>query len=117
MYPKDLSAVEHLPTRARIAIERRIVLRLIDDALAAGCELSVDDGGDAPHPWTRDRSEVIDTIMETDEDVLRYRLNGERLGAVMLVYGNDGWDVIADYSVRLEPYLAGANALAESLEA
>ena len=34
---------------------------------------------------------------------------------VYLVYGNDGWDVISDYSVKLETELACANALADKL--
>ena len=35
---------------------------------------------------------------------------------VFLVYGNDGWDVIADYNVSLEPLLEPINKLALSLE-
>jgi len=35
---------------------------------------------------------------------------------VYFVLGNSGWDVISDYTTNLEALLAGANALAESLE-
>lgn len=118
MYPEKLTP-ETIPdagVRARLEIERKIVLRLIDDLLAAGCELSVYDG-EEQYPWTTDRAAVIDAIMNTDEDVLRVRRLSDRLiGWVHLVYGNDGWDVICDYSMTLDPLLAGVNAYAETLE-
>jgi hypothetical protein len=41
---------------------------------------------------------------------------GTYIGMVYFVYGNDGFDVICDYSVSLETLLIGANALALQLE-
>jgi len=35
---------------------------------------------------------------------------------VFFVLGASGWDVIADHTTNIEALLAGANALAESLE-
>jgi hypothetical protein len=114
MYPKDLNDITDPETRRRIAVERKIVTALIDRALAEGYELSVDDG-DNQHPWTTDRAEVIDNIMEADEDQLYLRKDGHTAW-VILVYGNSGWDVICDYNVSLEALLAPINALAKSLE-
>ena len=114
MYPKDLNDIKDDGTRARIVIERKIVTALVDHALAEGYEMSVDDG-DNQHPWTRDRAEVIDAIMEADEDRLYLRKDG-RTAWVFFVYGNDGWDVICDYNVSLEALLAPINKLALSLE-
>lgn len=34
-------------------------------------------------------------------------------GWVYVVMGNDGWDVISDYTTNLEPLMSGANRLAE----
>jgi len=108
--------IPNAAARARITIERKIVTRLIDDLLAAGCELSVFDG-EEQHPWTTDRTAVIRDIMNTDEDGLMVRRASDGLkGSVYLVYGNDGWDVIADHTVNLEPLLAGVNGYALSLE-
>jgi hypothetical protein len=117
MYPKDLSTITDPGVRKRIAVERRIVLALIDRALDEGYELSVYDG-DHAYLWTRDRDAVIADIMETDDDYLRVRkrANDGTLGWVRLVYGNDGWDVICDYTTNLEALLAPVLALAESLE-
>ena len=114
MYPKDLNDITDPGVRERVAIERQIVFALIDHALAEGYELSVDDG-EEQHPWTTDRAVVIDNIMETDEDRLHLRKDGHTAW-VLLVYGNEGWDVICDYNVSLEALLEPINALAESLE-
>jgi hypothetical protein len=114
MYPKNLSDITDPETRRRIAVERQIVTALIDRALAEGYELSVDDG-DSQHPWTTNRAEVIDNIMEADEDRLYLRKDGHTAW-VFLVYGNSGWDVICDYNVSLEALLEPINALASSLE-
>ena len=118
MYPEKLTSetIPHAGVRARIAIERKIVTRLIDDLLAAGWELRVYDESEY-EPWTRSRTTVIDDIMNADEDVLYVRRARDGLsGWVHLVYGNDGWDVISDYTTNLEPLLAGVNAYAETLE-
>jgi len=114
MYPKNLSDITDPGVRERVAIERRIVTALIDRALAEGYELSVDDG-DSQHPWTTNRTEVIDNIMEADEDRLYLRKDGHTAG-VLLVYGNSGWDVICDYNVSLEALLEPINTLTDNLE-
>lgn len=101
----------------RQRIERAIVTRVVKDALKAGYRLSVDDGGDelALTDSTSQKA-VLDALMNTDDDRLIFDREDHR-GVVWFVYGNDGWDVIADYSQRLEDVLAGAEALAEKLEA
>jgi hypothetical protein len=115
MYPALLSSIRDTETRQRIAIERKIVKRLIDTALAANCELSVYDGEER-HPWTSSRADVLKNIMNTDEDVLHIRREGQHIGSVALIYGNEGWTVIADYHCSLEDLLAPVLAYAETLE-
>lgn len=116
MYPttEEVRQIVDARRRAEMLAERVIVLKLIDTLLAAGFELSVNDG-EENHPWTTDRAAVIDAILNTDEDTLRVRKDG-RTGWVLLVYGNGGWDVICDYTVWLEDVLAPVMALAEELE-
>ena len=102
--------------RARIRVERRIVRRVVTDLIAAGYELSVDDGG--YHHFkngTTDAKTLYRILNETDDDTLYARKPGGRWAFVTFVYGNDGWDVISDYNVSLESDLAGANALSEEL--
>ena len=63
------------------------------------------------------KAAVLRDIMNTDEDVLHIRRPGEARSAfVLLVYGNDGWDVICDYQTSLEDLLAPVNAYAATME-
>ena len=85
----------------RQSIERRIVGNLVKIGLDRGYDISLNDGEE----WTVKNSKVFDEIMSaimtTDEDLLLFRgLAGERIGTVFLVYGNDGWDVIADHTAN-----------------
>jgi len=98
----------------RRAIERQVIQRVITDALADPT-LYLSAEGVAP---TRDATVLLDEIFSVDEARLYYHRNGEptAYGLVYFVLGNSGWDVISDYTTNLEALLAGANALAESLE-
>ena len=101
----------------RQTIERAIVRQCIADLLAAGYFLTVDDGESYPVDHSRDAAEILGAMFSVDQEVLiAYRLDGKRVGSVFFVYGNDGWDVINDYSTGLEDALANTMALAESLE-
>ena len=40
--------------------------------------------------------------MATDEETIFFNKGPHKVGAVKLVYGNDGWDVIADHSISYE---------------
>ena len=108
--------------RKRQEIEVAIVTKVVDDALKAGYILDVDDGGGGiALRRSRDRKAVLDALMNTDDDSLhlrRFNSDGAQVehGWVRFVYGNDGWDVISDYSLNIEDVLAGANKLAEELE-
>jgi hypothetical protein len=108
----------------RQAMERRIIRRLATDAIAAGYRITVDNGGypdDYALLHSADVRAVMAAVMQTDEDVLFFcrhdKPSGVHPGWVKLVYGNDGYDVVCDYTIDLEPILAGANALADKLEA
>lgn len=86
---------------ARQAIERRIALAVVEAALHAGYLISVDNGEDETLRSAH-KSAILNAMFLTDEDRL-YIWNGtERLGWVYLVYGNDGWDVINDYTTNLD---------------
>lgn len=96
-------------------IEERIVRNAVHELLDHGFTLSVDSGGD---DYEIDRSvdaeAVISELMNTDEDRLLARTGDNIKGWVHFVYGNDGYDVICDMTVSLEPYLPETVALAEA---
>lgn len=99
----DASKVSDEGIRTRILMERAIVRHLIRSVLArtdAEYSLSVFDGEAWPIIRSRDTAAIMAEIGACDEERLRI-LRGtpaEALGSgsVFLVYGNDGWDVIAD---------------------
>jgi biotin carboxylase len=123
--PDDAAALntENPKLRLRILIERAIIRRAVEDILAAGYLVSVYYGDD---DYGIRRSANRDAIMAEvgacDEEWLNVMRaddtakSGYRLvGTIELVYGNDGWDVIADYHSGLEQVLKGANDLATAL--
>ncbi len=101
--------------RGRIALERRIAKAVVKAGIDAGYELSVNDG-EHPYPWSADPKVVYGDLFGTDIESIHFRKDGKRVGSVLLVYGNCGWDVICDYSTTLEDVLTPVNALAEKLE-
>ncbi len=102
----------------RRKIERAIAERFIRDALAAGYRVAVDNGEEEFRPYAQ-ADPVLKEMFTVDEEHLRlYKpiTNGigeAFAGSVYFVYGNDGWDVICDYSPNLTEVLAGASALAD----
>lgn len=93
----------------RQRIERRIVTAVIDKLLAVqpdNFELAINNGGDEFEvDYTRNRSELLKHIMLTDDEYLHVRRNYVPFGWVRLIYGNDGWDVVADNTSNLEPFI------------
>jgi len=107
-----------MKVEARIAIEKRIAKKLVEDALAAGYTVSVCDGEDYPVKRSSNKKEIMAGVFSCDEEELVFRKDGNLIGRVFLVYGNDGYDVICDYSDTpiMADLLNGANELADKLE-
>jgi len=112
---------------ARQRVERSIARRVILDALRAGYTLSVFDGEEVTLKHSSKAKDILAAMMTTDIDHLLFhkadtgpvepqgfgRISGVDSGWVMFVYGNDGWDVVSDYTTNLEDVLKGANNLAD----
>lgn len=108
------------------AMEERIVRRFVKDALKAGKRLAVslERGYDIEDMLlgSRDAKKVMDAAFAGDEaHIFVQPKDGDTVeegrvvseGWVFIVLGNDGWDVISDYTENLEDLLKGANALSE----
>jgi hypothetical protein len=102
------------PTCRRINIERDIVLRTVAHLLAAGFYLNIMNGGDGEElaEPSRNVSDLTLALMETDDEYLQVYGNSNDgtltpKGWVRFVYGNDGYDVIFDYTTNLDPVLDG----------
>lgn len=116
------------PIRQRMLIERAVIRRAVEDLLAAGKTLRVfyghenGDSSDYGGVHTTDLRNVMSQIQACDEEWLNVYIPSPDkpgflrfIGQIALVYGNDGWDVIADNHVSLEPWLKGAEELAEAI--
>lgn len=99
----------------RIMTERRICSALIKQVLADGHALSVFDGEEWTVDNSRDAAVIRHALFTTDGDELVVSdLAKKRIGWFSLIYGNDGYDVISDYTAndycqsvwdRLEPMI------------
>jgi hypothetical protein len=86
--------------------------------LDAGYKLSVFDGEEVTLKRSTDAEAIFKALRTTDDDYLFVHRGEEkpRCGWVRFVYGNDGYDVISDYTVNLEDVLSPVNDYAGTLE-
>ena len=87
----------------RQIVEKEIATAIVDSLLAAGFRIEVDNGDEETLPIA-DRATILKSMFLTDEERLFVFKKNEPdwFGWVYLVYGNDGWDVLSDYTVNLE---------------
>jgi hypothetical protein len=105
------------PNKNMSVVENQIVERLVNDILAAGCNITVWNGGDdAELEDCTDPERIFAELAASDQDELTVDCprTGYK-GWIRLVYGNDH-AVISDYTTRLEDVVAGAERLADDLE-
>lgn len=90
--------------------ERKVVQMVIEKLLASGFQLYIDhEGEDKPIHITEVNDFVMHEMFACDEERLYVLKDGLRCGWVHFVYGNDGWDIISDYTINLEDYLKEIN--------
>jgi hypothetical protein len=98
-------------------MEDLIMRKAIETILAAGKTISVFDGGETVVVKSTDPDEIFNALRSTGEDVIRvYGSDGIYDGMIQFIYGNDGYDVIADNSTSLEGLLEPVTKLADELE-
>lgn len=107
-----------MTVKRRQLIERRIIRCLVRDMISDGLWISVFDGEATTVKRSRDVAEIMGALQTVDEEslIVRRAPGAPPIGSVFLVYGNDGWDVIADYSIALDRYMPGADTEAHRLE-
>lgn len=105
--------------KQRQRIERQILAAFVKSAIEQGYTIDVDNGGDEFElEGCGDAEGVMQACMLTDYDRVHFGKDGKIFGWAFFVYGNDGWDVINDYTANAatEPVIKEANELAERLE-
>jgi hypothetical protein len=104
------------------SMERQIVKALVNEAFKRGfTTITIDNGGDAGEDITcTNTKEVMASIRQTDEEHMFFvhpNFFSHPPLSVYLVYGNDGYDVIADHSVSLNEMIDTIQPLIDTLEA
>lgn len=118
-----------MSVKMRQEVERKIVGRFVRDALAAGYRLTVslERGYDTDEmlQGSRDYKRIMEEAFAGDEcHIFVQDATGPILdkggfirsrGWVYCVFGNDGWDVISDYTMSIEKLglMAGAEKVSE----
>lgn len=118
-YHQDHPAKDgHCATCSRMRVERKIVRKTIAALLGAGYQVMVNDGEEDVTDFITDAKEIEAAMFSTDEDWLWARMTSAHpTRFVRFIYGNDGPDVMNDYSTGLEDILTPVNAYADSLAA
>jgi len=108
------------------SMERQIIKALVNEAFKQGfTKIIIDNGGDDDeHITCTNVEEVMASIRQTDEEHLLFvhpddpkMFDGFYLSVVFLVYGNDGYDVIADHSSSLNELVDTIQPLIDTPEA
>lgn len=119
-----------MSVKMRQEVEQKIVGALVDSLLADGYRISVslergydiDDMTANGVLGTRDRAKIMEEAFAGDEchlfvhdavDPLIVDDYIDSFGWVYVVFGNDGWDCISDYTVNLEPLMTDAKAISD----
>jgi hypothetical protein len=105
-----------MSVKMRQRVERNIARRLILDGLAAGYTIKVHNGEELLMPFNQVAKQILSLMFSVDEEHLLFYKDDKKIGWVLFVYGNDGWDVISDYSTNLEDIMAGARKVSDTYQ-
>lgn len=102
-----------MSVKLRQELEKRIATEVINEALRMGHAISVNDGEETTLTHSRIAGDILAAMFTTDEDWLFIMDGVKDIGWVRFIYGNDGYDVVNDYTTNLEELMRPANELAE----
>lgn len=112
-----------MSVKMRQYVERKIAQVLLRDGIAAGYSVAIENGDSTEEelaPKTC-RKKILAQMFQTDDEYLHFYREGDdpkdgSFGWVRFVYGNDGYDVISDYTVNLEHIMVGAKKMADRFD-
>jgi hypothetical protein len=104
-----------MSVKMRQEVERKIIHQVVDSLLEAGFSISIDNGDNNGNVYeleaSRSRRAIRAALYQTDDErIYAIDAKGRTFGWVYFVYGNDGWDVISDYTVNLEKFIGAGTA-------
>ncbi len=85
----------------RIRAEKRMCVALVNACIDRGFSVSVFDGEEWTVKRSTDRERILMALFSTDQDLLKiHDAAGQSAGWFELVYGNDGHDVVSDFTAN-----------------
>jgi hypothetical protein len=104
------------------SMERQVIKALVTEAFKQGfTKVIIDNMGDNESDdfiTCTNLEEVMASIRQTDEEHMFFaHPDVAKMPCVFLVYGNDGYDVIADHSLSLNEMIETLDPLIDTLEA
>ena len=97
-------------------MENTIIRVFIREALQRGYSLTVHTYGEDEITRSRQINKITNALRATDYDYLQVHDGTDYIGSVFLVWGNEPWEVISDYSISLEEMVEPAMKKAEEIE-
>lgn len=108
-----------MSVKMRQYVERQIVTVAVREALKAGYYITVNDDeygdGETVLMDSKDEAIILKAMFTTDGDTLFMRkhplpgIDRDYEEFMKFVYGNDGYDVLSDYTVNLESIMPEVN--------
>ncbi len=117
-----------MSVKMRLEVERKIVGAAVDAALAAGYRVTVSLERGYDHDdcllGSTDREKIMEEAFAGDDchlfiheatgPLVEERTNAIiSIGWIYVVFGNDGWDCISDYTTNLESLLTDAKKISD----
>ena len=97
--------------------ENQIIEVAVENFVKSGHLVSVHNGEDLSCPPTDDVARILGSLRATDSDQLLLHRDGRQTSSyLLLVYGNEPYEVMADWTLDVEDMVAPAARLAEELE-
>ena len=97
--------------------EDTIIRAVVKKLIKAGFTIAVHNGEDLSLEHSTDLEAILGSLRATGSDMLiADHTEQQSRGAVLLVYGNDPFEVIADYSLSIETHLQKALDIAREIE-
>ena len=108
-----------MTAQERLLIEKHLATLIVKEARAHGWTVSVHDGEEYTLEKADDEESILDEMFSTDEDALHFfdpTRRNRSMGWIQLIYGNEGHDVVHDYSGNLDAFMKPIEAEANRIE-
>lgn len=97
-------------------LENTIIRVFIREALQRGHTITVTTYDEDELTCSSQINKIVDALRATDYDNLRVHDGDKYIGGMLLVWGNDPWEVISDYSVSIEELVEPAMEKSREIE-